>query len=322
MADLKITLPEHFLESETRIGYYVAPEMKKIWAVELDLLNEFARVCAKHKLRWFVHAGTLLGAVRHHGFIPWDDDIDVVMPRIDYEKLCNLAEEEFSQPYFLQNEDSDPLFGKVFSKLVNLKTTCLEYSDKDSPAKHCIFIDIFPYDHIPDGDYTRDVFFRKLEKYFKKINSCRHIVQLYTPKTDCSFIKKTKHYIKHLVYKYVLGRRGDYLTYMKKHLDLATKYNFCDTSCVGEVLLPPLGRHVWNKEWVDTVIEMPFEMLHVFVPIGYEKCLEGAFGKDWKVPLQVPSMHSGLVFDIDCAYEDFVKKGLGDVGKANSNSIC
>ena len=139
MVDLKITLPKHFLEGETRIGYYIAPEMKKVWAVELDLLNEFARVCAKHKL--------------HHGFIPWDDDIDVVMPRIDYEKLCNLAVDEFTQPYFLQNEDSDPLFGKVFSKLVNLKTTCLEYSDKDSPSKHCIFIDIFPYDHIPDGDY-------------------------------------------------------------------------------------------------------------------------------------------------------------------------
>lgn len=320
--DLKITLPEHFLEGEVRIGYYVTPEMKKVWAVELDLLNEFARVCAKHHLKWFVYAGTMLGAVRHNGFIPWDDDIDVAMPRIDYEKLCKIADEEFSQPYFLQNEDSDPLFGKVFSKLINLNTTCIEYSDKDSPAKHCIFIDVFPYDHVPDDEHDRDDFFMKLEECFYQINSCRHIVQLYTAKTGQGLFKKTKHFIKHLVYKYVLGSRGDYLAYMKKHLELATKYNNCDTSCVGEILLPPIGRHVWDKEWVENLIEMPFEMLRVFVPIGYEKCLEGAFGKDWKVPQQLPSLHSGLVFDADCSYEDYVKKNAGEVGKAKDNSIC
>ena len=69
--------------------------MKKVWAVELDLLNEFARVCKEHDLKWFAHAGTLLGAIRHQGFIPWDDDIDVTMPRADYIQLCNVAPKAF-----------------------------------------------------------------------------------------------------------------------------------------------------------------------------------------------------------------------------------
>lgn len=308
MVDLQINLPEHFLDGEDRDGYYVSPEMKKVWAVELDLLYEFSRICEKHQLKWFAHAGTMLGAIRHKGFIPWDDDIDVVMPRIDYEKLCGIAEKELSYPYFLQNEDSDPLFGKLFSKLINLQTTCIEYSDKDSPSKHCIFIDVFPYDHIPDDDRVRYDYYKKLEEYFNKVNSCRHIVQLYTPKMGQGWLKKAKHHVKHLVYKYMLGDRGNYLNFMKKHLDLVTKYSNCDTSCVGEILLPPLGRHAWKKEWVGSVIEMPFEMLQVFVPIGYEKCLEVAFGKDWTVPKQIPSMHSGLVFDTDCAFEDFARR--------------
>ena len=65
MVKLNLQLPEHFLDGETRDGYYISPEMKKVWAVELDLLNEFMRICKKYDLRWFADAGTLLGAVRH-----------------------------------------------------------------------------------------------------------------------------------------------------------------------------------------------------------------------------------------------------------------
>ena len=104
MVPLQLKIDETFFLPEERNGYMVSSEMKKVWAVELDLLNEFARVCDKYRLKWFAHAGTMLGAVRHHGFIPWDDDIDVVMPREDYERLCSIGSSEFSRPYFFQNE--------------------------------------------------------------------------------------------------------------------------------------------------------------------------------------------------------------------------
>ena len=74
--------------------------------VELDLLAEFDRVCRKHGLTYFVDSGTLLGAVRHKGFIPWDDDIDLIMQREDYERLVQIAAQEFQHPYFF----SDSLF--------------------------------------------------------------------------------------------------------------------------------------------------------------------------------------------------------------------
>ena len=116
MVPLKLQIAPSFFLEEERDGYVVSAGMKQIWAVELDLLAEFARVCAENGLKWFVHAGTMLGAVRHQGFIPWDDDIDVVMPREDYDRLCKLAPTAFSHPYFFQCEDTDRYFARTFAR--------------------------------------------------------------------------------------------------------------------------------------------------------------------------------------------------------------
>jgi len=87
---------------EVRCGYKVSSEMKKIWSIELDLARKLKEVCEKYHLRFYMQAGTLLGAVRHQGFIPWDDDMDFVMPREDFDILESIAHKEFTEPYFLQ----------------------------------------------------------------------------------------------------------------------------------------------------------------------------------------------------------------------------
>ncbi|MBO7379018.1 MAG: LicD family protein, partial [Bacteroidales bacterium] len=83
MVSLKYSVPESFLQEETRNGYMVTAHMKQVWAVQLDLLQELLRVCNEHGLKVFADSGTLIGAVRDHGFIPWDDDIDMCMLRED-----------------------------------------------------------------------------------------------------------------------------------------------------------------------------------------------------------------------------------------------
>ena len=80
-------LPETFIKPETICDFYVDEMRKKIWAIEIDLYLELEKVCKKHNLRFYAIGGSILGAVRHNGFIPWDDDMDVCMPREDYEKL-------------------------------------------------------------------------------------------------------------------------------------------------------------------------------------------------------------------------------------------
>jgi lipopolysaccharide cholinephosphotransferase len=90
-------LPEKFWDEEIRNDYLVSTEMKKVWAIEMDLYREVTRVLNKYNLRYFTDGGTTLGGVRHKGFIPWDDDLDICVPREDYEKLLQLAS-EFKSP--------------------------------------------------------------------------------------------------------------------------------------------------------------------------------------------------------------------------------
>ena len=82
-------------------------ELKDIQRIECLMLDEFARVCKENNLTWFADSGTLLGAIRHKGFIPWDDDVDVVMPRKDYNRLIELGNSIFKQPFFLQTHLTD-----------------------------------------------------------------------------------------------------------------------------------------------------------------------------------------------------------------------
>ena len=118
-------LDENFFREEIRCGYKVSEKMKKVWAVELNLLEQFDKLCRENNLQYFVDSGTLLGAVRHQGFIPWDDDIDVVMFRDDYEKLKIIAKDAVSSPYFYQNSYNDLMIW-AFSKLRDSRTTAIE----------------------------------------------------------------------------------------------------------------------------------------------------------------------------------------------------
>ena len=93
--------PDSFFEDEVRDGFYVPALIKRSWAAQLELLGEIAAVCRRHHIRWFAMWGTLLGAVRHGGFIPWDDDLDIGMLRDDYNRFMSVAKQELPEGYYL-----------------------------------------------------------------------------------------------------------------------------------------------------------------------------------------------------------------------------
>ena len=124
--------------------------LKRIWKTELDIMRRFVQFCEENNLRYFIDYGTLLGAVRHQGFIPWDDDIDISMLRADYEKMQHLAMKEFAGDIFFQSTYTDSQVMQV-TKIRDRRTTAIEYPELDESFCQGIFIDIFPMDDAVDG---------------------------------------------------------------------------------------------------------------------------------------------------------------------------
>lgn len=150
------------------------PELREVQAIELEILLKFAEVCRNNGLRFFLDSGTALGAVRHKGFIPWDDDIDVGMPRPDYEKFLSIGSKELGDEYFLQTRETDPNVGFLFAKIRKNNTSFVEWKCRNIKMHQGIYIDIFPYDRLPDEN-AKD-FFQKCNHsnklfYYKQISS-------------------------------------------------------------------------------------------------------------------------------------------------------
>lgn len=125
-------------------------QVKSLQRCELEMLRIFIDVCEKLGMKYYLLGGTLLGAVRHQGFIPWDDDIDVGMLRADYEKLVQYGQDYLPEGFFLQTHQTDPEYPANFAKLRNCNTTFVEYSVKNCNINHGVYIDIFPLDYYPD----------------------------------------------------------------------------------------------------------------------------------------------------------------------------
>ncbi len=123
--------------------------MKLLWETEQEILDVIHKVCTEHGLRYSLGYGTLLGAVRHGGFIPWDDDIDIIMPREDYEELLKIWSDAAPEGYLLQNVRTNPDFSQSFTKIRKDHTTFLESKEESFKNYHKgIFVDIFPGDRV------------------------------------------------------------------------------------------------------------------------------------------------------------------------------
>lgn len=129
--------------------------LRKLQLVELEIANEIKRVCVENNIKYFLESGTLLGAVRHGGFIPWDDDMDIGMMREEYEKFLKIAPEKLSSEFILQTWKNEKDYSLTFAKVRKSDTIFLEYEFKDSSMHNGIWVDIFPYDSVPEKNITK-----------------------------------------------------------------------------------------------------------------------------------------------------------------------
>ena len=285
MIDIELKLPNNWLRSEIRGDEFVSSWTKEIWAIELDMLYKFMNICNKHNLKWWVDGGTLLGAVRHKGFIPWDDDIDIFMLREDYDKFIDIAKTEITGNYFLQTDWTDDTWF-CHAKMRRTDTTAI--LDKDLSAKfnfnQGIFIDIFPFDNVPDNEIEYNFFMNELYLIKTEMLSLRSRWWLYERNNE-------------ELYKRCLDLRDEYEIKRRK-------YNNIKCSHVANLGLPSIIPDVRKKiSELNAYTYMPFEMLTVPVPGGYDSILKRLYG-DYMEPVKGTSNHGIILFDPQISYKD------------------
>lgn len=151
-----MNFPDSWFEDEVRDGFYVPALMKRSWAAQLDVLEQIAKVCEKHHIRWFAGYGTLLGAVRHGGFIPWDDDLDIIMFREDYQRFHAVAQKELPKGYYIPKDVPDEF--RYFTRVCNRSVYCIEPAllEKCHGFPYASGVDIFPFDYLASDPETEN----------------------------------------------------------------------------------------------------------------------------------------------------------------------
>ena len=260
--------------------------IRRVQKYELEILEQINRICRDHQLTCFAVGGSVLGAVRHKGFIPWDDDIDLGMPRQDYEKFLRIAAEELDDRFTVQHFLTDPRTPFYFTKIRRNNTVFLEYCLKDYPMNHGIFVDIFPFDAVPENQHMRKAQYKLarvlyqmyISKSLKTVYSSRLLHTVYeTPEIRAQVVKKSR-----------LRRclHGLLTPIPKKWI-----YKWLD-ACVRMHNGKPhqeiahIARKRLRVKQMDLmpICHLPFENSYMPVPRDYDSYLRGQFGNYMTLP--------------------------------------
>lgn len=260
----------------------------------LDILVFFHNFCAEHNLRYYAVGGTALGAARHHGFIPWDDDVDVGMPRRDYEQFKELSVQiNRNTDYFAEFPSEKKDFVYPYCKLYDTRTTLIE--NTRFQTKRGIYLDIFPLDGL--GDTKEEAF-----DHFKKIDRVNNILC-----TRVCGIRKGRKWYKNL--SVVLSRCiPDFLLDPRKMLrkldDLSKQKDFDGCKYVANISGNWHAKEIQKREVFGSPTRCQFEHTEIYIPEKIDEYLTGLYG-DWrKLPSveERASHHDYLFIDLEESY--------------------
>ena len=277
-----------YFREETREGFVIAEDMKRAWAAQLEVLEEVKRVCGIIGIKFFADWGTLLGAVRHHGFIPWDDDMDIAMLREDYMRFLSEAPALLEKYYEIKSVYNDPEDDTIKARIINGRHICFEtdFLARFHGCPYVVGIDIFPVDNITDDKRALD----------KQIESLRFLLR-----TAESVPEKGPYGAEVLeLMKKIEKTFGIPVNYnnrlkheLKKIYDIVCSLYHDENS--AEVCSMIDFAEGWDyhakREWYEDICELSFENTTIPVPEGYDGLLQIKYGKDYMTPRNVGSSH-------------------------------
>lgn len=309
---LEYKIPKEFYKEEVRCGFTVTSKRKKVWAIQLEILSKFKAICFKHNLKYYAISGTLLGAVRHHGFIPWDDDIDIGMPRMDFEIFLSVvsAELDNNPELIIQYETFDSNYATPHARITNINTTAYfpHVWKAGIDVAQGIFIDIFPYDNVPNSLWKKNVH----RSVYKSVSYMLHDKQHKYTYENSSFVAKILRFCSRVLFSF--ANVDNVFKWTQKYIQ---KYN-SDLSCMRFGCISSfyqLDSEIVEKDWFDEVIELPFENTSVCCPKRYFEVLTHCYG-DWEKPVIGGSLHEGCFFDPDKPYTFYKDKYMESVSSS------
>ncbi len=265
------------------IPFITEEETAKLQQVLLQMMKDIHFVCEKHSLTYFLGGGSCLGAVRHKGFIPWDDDIDVIMPREDYDKFASLLSAEFPDKYFYEEIRINEKYDANFMKIRLKGSLCRELFESD-PENAGIFIDINPLENVYDN-----TFLRKIHGYLCEllllICSCVRL------KNNVPFIKPyitDKKQIGVFKRKLRLAKLLSFFSLRKWLLITEKRLSSCKNTNSSFVSIPTGRKHYFGemqpRKTFKKAVLTDFEDTKFYIMSGYDSYLTGLFGSDYMTP--------------------------------------
>lgn len=271
-------------------------DMNKLRKIELEILKAVIRTCGELNIKYYVLYGSLIGAIRHKGFIPWDDDIDIGMLREDYEVFVKEGQKYLPDYYFIQTHRTDPDYPMNFAKVRDSRTTFLESSIKDFRINHGVYIDIFPIDFYPEGKIRR-IFFE-----FKK--------RLYRQRIRRDFTIPSNAEKKSWYSNFLMGLSRIILPSRQKTVDkLEDLFKSTKPSSLVLNNSGPWGRikEIMPYSLYGKGSTVTFEGLNVNVPSEYEAWLRHMYGDYMKLPPKEKQKthHFTEVIDLERSYLEY-----------------
>lgn len=273
--------------------------MTDLQKIEFDMLKKFVEICDTLGLTYYLVCGSALGAVKYKGFIPWDDDLDVALPRSDYETFCKEAPKFLPSYMFLQTYITDPKYPFLYGKLRNIKTAFIESGAEWLNINHGVYIDVFPIDGYPNE--------------FKEQQRLERQKNIY--KLQCLSAVKTNHNMKLITRAFMkierlcgfhkrTAKTLDKLTALLSSYKTEVSVLWCNHgNWQGKLEYAPREQY-GEGTWAD------FEGLKVRIPEKYDEYLTQKYG-DWRADLpedQKVGHHYAEVIDLEHPYTDYIEK--------------
>lgn len=277
-----------FFESEYRNDFLVEDTMKHYWACQMEILSDIDVLCKKYGITYYAWDGTLLGAIRHKGFIPWDDDLDIAMKRNDYERFIHIAMQELPKPYILLTKENELISTFGMTRVDN--NVSIDFTEEHLKKFHgCPFItgiDIFPIDYVP-RDEEQDKLQRRLLDEVKKLY--RALIRNDAPEgwIEAQIAGLNELCMCNLQNDETLLAQVRMLNETLRSLYTEEQSDYMECKCD---LPSGVSKLLLKKEWFSETVLKPFENILVPVPNGYDEILKAVYGDYW-VPVRGTQAH-------------------------------